>query len=118
MLGGIVEIDETYIGGKKSNKPKSQRIPGRGGVGKQIVLGMRERGGKTITGTIPNTGVSTMRWDVARKVETGATIYTDELASYKHLREKYTHKSVKHSAKQFAKGNIHTNSIESVWAVC
>ena len=55
QLQGVVEVDETYIGGKKTNKHQSKRIPGRGPSGKQAVIGAKERGGNVRAKSIART---------------------------------------------------------------
>ena len=117
-MSGEVEVDETYIGGKESNKHASKKLKaGRGPACKQAVLGLRNRGGRVIAKPIPDTGAATIGQEIASAVELGATIYTDEHASYRQLREHYQHSTVVHSVKEFVNDMAHTNGIESVWAV-
>lgn len=117
-MRGEVEVDETYIGGKESNKHASKkRKAGRGPAGKQAVLGLRNRGGRVKALPIPDTKAVTIGQEITRAVEPGAVIYTDEHPAYRQLNERYQHSTVVHSAKEFVNGKVHTNGIESVWAV-
>lgn len=118
-LRGFVEVDETFIGGKEGNKHENKKLKmGRGAVGKQIVFGMRERGGNTKAFTVENNDLPTIKQAIFDNVEAGSTIYSDEHASYNDLEGLfYRHQSVNHSAGVFVRGNASTNSIESVWAV-
>lgn len=117
-MSGEVEVDETYIGGKESNKHASKkRKAGRGPVGKQAVLGLRNRGGRVKALPIPDTSAATIWQEITRAVEPGSVIYTDEHAAYRQLNGRYQHRTVVHSAKEFVNGKAHTNGIESVWAV-
>src|SRR5271157_362800 len=70
MLQGIIEIDETYVGGKATNKHESKKLKaGRGTVGKTPVLGMRERGGRTVAMPIAGTDKETVQTAIRRHVE-------------------------------------------------
>lgn len=118
LLAGVIEVDETYIGGKKRNKHTFKRNKFRGTVGKQAVLGMRERQGKTKAMPIENTGHVALRGNISKHVAIGSTVYTDNYKSYVGLNELYyNHQSVNHSAKEYVNGIVHTNGIESVWAL-
>ena len=117
-LSGEVEVDETYLGGKETNRHESKKLKaGRGVAGKQPVLGMRERGGRVVAKPIPNTKAHTIGKEVFHGVEKGSTLYTDEHAAYKQFGDRYNHETVNHSVKEFVNGMASTNGIESVWAV-
>lgn len=118
-LWGEVEVDESFFGGKEGNKHADKKLRAGGGtVGKQAVLGMKERhGGRVQAKPIPDTTAPTIQQEINEIVREGATLYTDEHRAYNGLDEAYRHLSVNHSKKQYRDGKAHTNSIESVWAV-
>jgi len=117
FLRGVVEADETYIGGLETNKHESKKLKaGRGTVGKTAVLGIRERGGRVKAQLLSSTGQTEIQAAVRSAVAPGAVLCTDEHAAYDKMPE-FGHRTVAHSAKQFVDGMAHTNGIESVWAV-
>ena len=120
-LSGIIEIDETYVGGKRKNmsnaKRKALKDTGRGPVGKQAVFGMRQRDGQTIAKPISNVDKTTLHSQISRHVEIGSTVYSDDLRAYQGIKN-YKRGVVRHSLGEYVgPGDIHTNSIESVWAL-
>jgi transposase-like protein len=112
ILTGKVEIDETYIGGKRSG-PR-----GRGAAGKTIVMGMVERGGKVRAKVVPDVKARTLLPEIEANVLKDAVVYTDDLLSYRGVaRMGYVHKTVAHSLGQYVLAkDIHTNSVEGFWS--
>jgi transposase-like protein len=116
-LGGEVEVDETYIGGKARNMHRGRRkAKGRGMVGKAVVMRVLERHGEVRTQVVDNTRGRTLRPEIEKHVEPGATVYTDELASYRGLGTDYAHMVINHAV-AYAKGHVHTNGMENFWSL-
>ena len=118
QLSGVVEVDETYVGGMaRSGSDKARKAEGRGIVGKQPVLGFRERNGRVVLYPIEDTTGPTIEGEIHSRVSPDTTVYTDQAGSYQRLDRRYEHDFVNHSKKEWARGDVHTNSIESIWAV-
>ena len=118
-LKGVVELDECFIGGKEANKHEHKKLrAGRGPVGKTAVLGMRERGGRTILAPMEQRNLQTATARIHANIELGTRLYTDEHLMFSDLDGLFfRHDAVNHSAGEYARGMASTNSIESVWAV-
>lgn len=125
LLGGIVEMDETYVGGKdrfKSLKKRKELHKQTLETGKSwksekaVVVGALERNGKLILKHVSNSFKETLEPFVTQNVKEGSRVFTDEHYSYSGLGKTYKHQTVTHSLKIYAIGDVHTNSIESAFS--
>ena len=113
-LNGHVEVDETYIGGKRR---KVKGFTGRGAKGKTVVMGILERGGEIFTKVVPNASGKSLIPHITENVPVGTHVSTDEWAPYRVLSGLgYRHNTVEHKAKEYARGITHVNSLEGFWA--
>jgi transposase-like protein len=112
-LFGQIEVDETYIGGKRPGRR------GRGAGGKSVVMGIVQRKGRAIVKVIDDVKAKTVLPVIQEHIPApiGTQIYTDELASYNKLSSMgFTHDVILHSAKQYVNGTAHVNNVEGIWS--
>ncbi|MCH7923213.1 MAG: IS1595 family transposase [Nitrospinae bacterium] len=109
---GIVEVDETYVGGKRRGKR------GRGSANKVPVVAMRERtSGKVRMRALKNVSSSTLQGFIRDGIEAGSEIHTDQFRSYAWIdSSEFTHRAVNHR-KAYVDGPVHTNGVENVWSL-
>jgi transposase len=112
---GEVEMDETYIGGKrrgdKRGRPSedSHKVP---------VFGMVQRSGRVAAVAVRNVKAKTFMPHVLKRVLPSSVIYTDELRSYDGLKRRgYQHNRIHHAEQVYASGTVHTNTIEGFWSL-
>lgn len=120
LMRGIIEADETYIGGKNINRHKDKQIKGgqgRNTKGKTPVFGILERGGKVKAQKVKDVKGKTLKRIINQYVEDQSTIITDEWKSYRGLSKKYEHLLVNHSTGEYVVANAHTNTIEGFWSL-
>ncbi len=120
-LSETVEVDETHVGGKEGNRHEARKLhAGRGAVGKEAVVGIRQRGGKVKAEHVGDTRAATLVPLVEESVERGSTVHTDDAAACGALPSivnQCRHDVVAHSKGEHVRGDVHANGIESVWAV-
>jgi len=118
-LGGEVEVDETFIGGKARNMHEAKReakITGTGGKDKTVVMGMMGRGGNVRAIVVDNRRKAELQKQVREHVEASAAIFTDELKSYDGVETDHQHSVINHAV-EYVNGNIHTNGMENFWSL-
>ncbi len=121
-LDGIVEIDETYVGGSVSNMHQSyvkkKNIYPGGMAHKTPVLGMIQRQGKIILKVLPKANKENIRPFLSSRIGSASTLVTDGLGVYRTLDKEFNkHVSINHEKKQKSKGKYNLSSIEGFWAM-
>ena len=119
LFSGPVEVDESYVGGKRRNMPKAKReqLEGRGIAGKAIVAGVKDRGTNRIKASvIESTDKATLQGFIRDNVKDGAKVYTDDHGSY-HEMQGFDHEIVKHSVGEYVRNQAHTQGVESFWSM-
>ena len=117
--GKIVEADETYVGGKEKNKHVGKRNKKNiGGMGKQIVHALVERGGKISSRHIPEVTGKTLRSILTAQVSRKSSLMTDEAGQYFHVGKEFArHETVNHGIDEYVRGDAHTNTIEGYFSI-
>lgn len=122
LLQGIVEADETYVGGKPRRRNRRDDDSGHGGktgrgTKKVPVAGAVERGGRVVASVVDGVGAKQLEKFLTNNVETNGTLLvTDEWAGYSRLNRTMHHAVVRHK-ETYAEGLVHTNTIEGFWAL-
>ncbi len=114
-LSGDVEVDETFVGGKPRYKGKSKR----GTYGKQPVVAMVQRGGGVRAKVVPDVTAKTLKAAIREHIDPSSRILTDEHASYVGIGAEFAggHESVKHTAKEYVRGDVTTNTVEGFFSI-
>jgi hypothetical protein len=122
QLMGIVEVDETFVGGLAKNRHKDKRGGGEGtggmGSGKTPIARAVSRKGNVVARVIENVRASTLtsfvNYAVSEKV---SLLCTDQSPSYRGLNKNYPHAFVDHARGQYVVGAVHTQTIEGFWSI-
>jgi transposase-like protein len=125
-LNGVVESDETFVGGLSANMHaavRARRIRGRGTIGKAVVHGLLERNtskkaqdSQVIAAVVPNTEAATLVPAISANVDQNAVVCTDATSSYANLSDQFVHRWVDH-ARRYVLGRVHVNGIENFWSL-
>ena len=114
-LSGQVEVDETFVGGRK-HRSKARRHGDKSD--KAVVLGMAQRGGPLVGQVVASTGKMELIPPIMENVAPGTAIHSDEWNVYKRFLPMlgYRHAFVSHKADEFVRGDVHTNTLEGFWS--
>lgn len=125
LLKGIVEVDETYVGGQTKNKHKKVRevlhAQGKvatGAMHKAPVFGLLSRSGRVSTQVVEHADGKTLKPIINNRVDRKSVIVSDGFGAYSGLNKKYRgHEVVNHEKDEYVRGAYHTNNIEGFWSL-
>lgn len=122
MLGGegmTVEADETFVGGLEKNKHRSKRKhQGTGGMGKEAVVSLVERGGRVRSHHVPEVTAKTLRPILHAQIDGASHVMTDEGGAMKRVGSEFkSHQFVNHGIGEYVRGGAHTNTIEGYFSI-
>jgi hypothetical protein len=119
-LAGIVEVDETFVGGKAKNRHWDKRDggPGPTASGETPAVGAVNRKGNVVARAIRNVKRETLEGFVNEAVSNKVSLLiTDHWVGYSHLGEKYPHAVIDHASRTYVTGAVHTNKIGGFWSI-
>jgi transposase-like protein len=114
--GKAVEVDETYVGGKESNKHVGVR-KNRGAQGKAAVFSMVQRGAEVRSMHLATVTAATLRPIMLAHIDDKSALYTDDAGMYRKMSDDFSHEVVNHSAEEYVRGDVHTNTIEGYFSI-
>ena len=120
LLEGIVEVDETYVGGSLKNIHAKKKEALKGLDNKTMVFGAIQRNGKVRTRVIPKTNLENISEAIEDFVKLDSTMVSDEHHAYNQVGKKYNHRKVNHRVKEYVRKEdilVHTNNIEGYWNI-
>lgn len=120
LLEGIIEADETLIGGKNRNRHNDKKTKdgqGFGGEDKTTVIGLLQRDGRVIAKKVKDRSGKTLHSFIKQNVKIGSELKTDEWTGYNGLAKDYLHYAINHGTGEYVNGDTHTNTLEGFWAL-
>ena len=116
-IDGIVEVDEAYFGGREQNKHFDKRLFDDWRDGKAPAIGIRSRTGQVRLRALGIADKVEMMWFIRNNIKRRSAVFTDSHNGYNDVGKDYEYKTVNHGRREYVRGIITTNGIESVWAV-
>lgn len=118
-LKGVIQADETFVGGKERNKHAHKRTPhtqGRSSEKKTVVLGMRDFQGQVRAFPVLDSSAKSIAPEIRKNVAAGSVLLTDTWKAYNGMAKHFTHFTINHGSGEYVRGFVTTNGIENFWS--